>query len=342
MTPGATLGELAALGTACCWTVSSFAFTAAAKRFGSLTLNVIRMGLACALFAVAGRALLGLWLPFDAGRAAWFWLGLSGIIGFTIGDLALFRAFVLMGPRLTLLVLTLWPVLAAILGWAALGESLSALAVMGMTLTVGGVAWVILERRPPDAPPLRGGSPDPPRPEERLGLLGAEARGGSGDPPRNLGAGPPRNLQGFHASVAGVLLALVSATCQAVGVVFSKIGMAAYPNALGSTQIRALAGFVGFVVLFTLVRAWPRGMAALRNGPGMTYASIGAVFGPFLGVWLAMAAIRNAEVGVVSTIMAIVPVLIIPPAILLYHERVSPRAVIGAMVAVAGVALLFL
>jgi drug/metabolite transporter (DMT)-like permease len=242
----------------------------------------------------------GLWLPTDAGRAAWFWLGLSGIIGFTIGDLALFRAFVLMGPRLTLLVLTLWPVLAAGIGWAVLHELLSAPALAGMALVVGGVAWVILERRPPDAP------------------------------------------AGAHASVAGVLLALVSATCQAVGVVLSKIGMEGYPNALGSTQIRALAGLAGFVVLFTLLGAWPRGKAALRDGPGMAYASLGAVFGPFLGVWLAMVAIKNAEVGVASTIMATVPVLIIPPSILIYHERVSGRAVLGAVAAIAGVALLFL
>ncbi len=80
----------------------------------------------------------------------------------------------------------------------------------------------------------------------------------------------------------------------------------------------------------------------MRDGPGMTYASLGAVFGPFLGVWLAMVAIKNAEVGVASTIMATVPVLVIPPSILIYHERVSGRAVLGAVAAIAGVALLFL
>jgi drug/metabolite transporter (DMT)-like permease len=257
------------------------------------------MGMACVLFALGGWAARGLPLPSDASAHNWLWLGVSGVIGFTIGDLCLFRAFVLMGPRLALLLLTVWPVLAAVISWAVLGETLSATALLGMALTIGGVAWVILERTPTDAPP--------------------EA----------------------HVSAGGLLLALASAACQAVGIVMSKVGMAGY-DTFASTQIRALAGFGGFVVLIFLLRGWPRVVQALRNGPGMGYTSLGAVFGPFLGVWLALVAIKNAEIGVATTILAIVPIQIIPPAILIYHERVSIRAVFGAVVAVAGVALLFL
>jgi drug/metabolite transporter (DMT)-like permease len=70
--------------------------------------------------------------------------------------------------------------------------------------------------------------------------------------------------------------------------------------------------------------------------------NLGAFFGPFLGVSLSLAAIQYTETGVASTIMSIVPVLIIPPAVLIFKEKVSLRAVLGAALAVAGVALLFL
>jgi drug/metabolite transporter (DMT)-like permease len=74
----------------------------------------------------------------------------------------------------------------------------------------------------------------------------------------------------------------------------------------------------------------------------MTFTSIGAIFGPFLGVSFSLLAVQQTATGIASTIMSIVPVLIIPPAVLVLHERVSARALIGAIAAVAGVALLFL
>ncbi len=141
-------GELAALATAGCWTVSALAFTAAANRFGSLALNIIRLGMAFLFFIVLGWAARGLPLPTDATAHNWLWLGISGLVGFTLGDLCLFRAFVLMGPRLTMLMMSLVPMIAALTSWAALGEGMTARGIGGMALTIAGVAWVVLERRP--------------------------------------------------------------------------------------------------------------------------------------------------------------------------------------------------
>ena len=64
--------------------------------------------------------------------------------------------------------------------------------------------------------------------------------------------------------------------------------------------------------------------------------------GPALGVAFSLLAVQHTTAGVASTIMSIVPVLIIPPAILLFKERVSLREIIGAFVTVAGVTVLFL
>ena len=83
-------------------------------------------------------------------------------------------------------------------------------------------------------------------------------------------------------------------------------------------------------------------LAAACHVPAMLARNAGAVLGPFAGVAMYMVALRHAPTGVVATIIATMPVLILPLSILIYHEKVSPRAIGGAVLAVVGVALLVL
>ncbi|HSN55647.1 MAG TPA: DMT family transporter, partial [Candidatus Sulfomarinibacteraceae bacterium] len=85
-TPFPHAGELAALATACCWTVTGLAFQAAGRRVGSLPVNLIRLVMAVFLLGGFTWATRGMPLPMDAPRHAWLWLSLSGLVGFTIGD----------------------------------------------------------------------------------------------------------------------------------------------------------------------------------------------------------------------------------------------------------------
>lgn len=162
-------GELAALATAACWVVTAMSFEAAGKRIGSLAVNIIRLAIAFVFLAILGWATRGLPLPTDAGGHAWLWLSLSGLIGFTFGDLTLFRAFVLIGSRLSTLLMALVPPITTLIGWALLGEVLTLADYAGMTLTLAGVALAVLERRP-DA---NGLPAHPPRIGILLGVCGA-------------------------------------------------------------------------------------------------------------------------------------------------------------------------
>ena len=103
-------------------------------------------------------------------------------------------------------------------------------------------------------------------------------------------------------------------------------------NAFGSRDLE----------LFAIIGWWPRVLRALGDRKAMVGTTTGAVFGPFLGVSLSLVAVQHTQAGVATTIMALVPVLIIVPSVLIKKERVSPRAVFGAIVAVSGAALLFL
>lgn len=295
-------GELAALATACCWTLTALSFEQAGKRVGSLAVNLIRLSVAFFLLAAFTAVTRGRPLPTDASAHAWLWLSLSGLVGFALGDLCLFRAFVLVGARVSMLIMALVPPMTALIGGIFLHESLGSRDWVGMALTVGGVLWVALERR----------------------------EGAAAD-------ATPRTR---HVA-SGLLLAFGAALGQAAGLILSKYGMGTY-NAFAAAQIRVLAGAVAFAVIFTIFRRWGWAAAAVRHRTAMAFTSVGAVFGPFLGVSFSLLAVQHTATGIASTIMSIVPVLIIPPAILVFHEKVSARAIFGAVLAVAGVALLFL
>ena len=140
------IGEIAGLGTSVCWTFTSILFTIASQRIGSLVVNRARLLLAVIFLLITHFAILGEWLPLQAGATRWFWLGLSGVIGLTLGDLFLFQSFVWIGPRRAMLLMSLAPIMGALVAWLALGETLSLLEMVAVGLTVGGVGWVVLEK----------------------------------------------------------------------------------------------------------------------------------------------------------------------------------------------------
>lgn len=142
-------------------------------------------------------------------------------------------------------------------------------------------------------------------------------------------------------SLKGLLFAFFGALGQALGLVISKLGMKDY-DPFAATQIRIIAGIFGFVILVTLMKRWPGVISALKHKQGMMGISIGSFFGPFLGVSFSLLAIKHTQTGIASTIMALVPILIIPPAVLIYKQRITVVEIIGVCISFSGVALLFI
>jgi drug/metabolite transporter (DMT)-like permease len=139
----------------------------------------------------------------------------------------------------------------------------------------------------------------------------------------------------------GLLYAFGGALGQALGIVFSKYGMQQY-NPFAATQIRIIMGILGFIVLITLAGKWRSVHAALSNRKAMLPITIGSFFGPFLGVSFSLLAIQHTSTGIASTIMALVPIFIIPPSIWLFKHKVTIREIIGTIISLSGVALFFL
>ncbi len=298
-------GEIAGILTAVFWTFTSLAFESAGKKVGSLAVNLIRLVIAFFFIGIYSWIVRGFFFPTDATMFQWKWLAFSGVVGFVIGDLFLFQAFVIVGARISMLMMALAPPFTALIGWFILGEVMSVMNLLGMSITLTGIVLVILKRER----------------VEKNGLIINKLKSGY--------------------SVQGILLALGGALGQATGLVISKKGMGSY-DAFSATQIRVLTGIIGFSILFIFMKRWPRVWAALRNRSAMKRITFGAFFGPFLGVSFSLLAVQNTQAGIAATLMAISPVLIIPPAILLFGEKVNWKEVLGAVITVGGVALFFL
>ena len=294
------IGEWAAAGTALLWTLSSLAWTSAGRHIGATAVSFIRLLLTLPMLMAYAWIVRGLPLPTDADAATWWTLGLSGLLGFFAADLCLFRSFLLIGPRLALLIQALTPPLAAFTSWLFLNERLDARHWLGMAVTLSGIVWVVLER------PERGH-------HEHTGR---------------------RLRQGIALSVAAALAA-------AFGIVLSRKGIGQY-DAVAATTLRVLCAMPGYVVLLTVMGRWGRVGRSMLNRRAMGIMTFGAFVGPCVGAVLYMVAVRHCHVGVVATIINTMPVLILPFSIFLYREKVSPRAAGGAVLALAGVALLVL
>ena len=292
-------GEFAALLTAIFWTITALSFEIAAKKVGTYSLNIIRLGFAFVLLAAFSYINRGLVLPIDASLHAWIWLSLSGIIGFVLGDMFLFASFAMIGARISMLIMTLVPPIAAIMSWFLLGETMGLKALSGMFLVVGGISISIWSRE------NRG---------EKMKL---------------------------NYPIKGILFAVLGAIGQAGGLILSKFGMIDY-DPFAATQIRIIAGFFGFAIIITILKRWKFVKATFSNKKAMTGISIGSFFGPCLGVSFSLIAIQYTNAGIAATLMAIVPILIIPPAILLFKQKVSFKEVIGALICVGGVVLFFI
>ena len=268
----------------------------------TLIVNRTRLLIATFFLAVA-HLLFRIPLPLSAEPFRYFWLALSGIIGLALGDAFLFQAFVWIGPRLSMLMMSLAPVIAVLMSWALLGEILTSSQLFGIFLTISGVAWVVMDRR------------------GRQGSI------------------PITNRNYF----LGILFGLGAAFGQAAGLVTAKFGLVGNFPALSGTLIRMVAAALVIWMLTLLQGQAKHTFATLSSQPrSLAYITAGAFFGPTLGVTLSLVAIQLIPVGIASTLTSLPPVLLIPVSYFVFGERIGWQAVLGTLVAIAGVAVLFL
>jgi drug/metabolite transporter (DMT)-like permease len=291
---------MAALATALLWTFSALAWTSAGRQIGSLAVNFNRLVISFVMLSIYCQVQLGSWLPPNADRNTWITLLLSGVLGFFLADLCSFKALLIIGPRLTLLLLATMPPLTAIFASIYLHDKMKLIHWAAMAVTLAGVVWVVLEQ-----------------PES------------------------PKETHHRKDFAWGVFLALAASALGAMGSVLSKQGIGTY-DAYAATLIRIIGGIICFIPVLTFSGRWWQIGRSMLQGRTMAILTFGSVVGPVVGVALSLEALRRCHAGVAMTIVNTMPVMILPLVIIFYKEKVSPRAAIGAVISVLGVAMLML
>lgn len=140
------IGEFSALLTAFFWTFTALSFTSASHKIGSLAVNFWRLIIGIIFISSYTYFFVGTVFPTSVSLNAWFWLSISGFIGIFLGDLFLFKSFNITGPRVSLLIMSISPPIAASLSWMMFGDKLSFYSVLGMLITTIGIILVIFKK----------------------------------------------------------------------------------------------------------------------------------------------------------------------------------------------------
>ena len=292
------LGEIAGLTTALCWSLTAIVFTAASKRIGSLQVNLYRLPMALILLFISYFLIDG---KFEIVGSNLSWLLASGIVGLAIGDSFLFEAMVLIGARLSMILMALAPPMTAVLAYFFLGETVGLVGILGIIITIGGVSWVV-----------------------------GESRSDSN--------GVPHKISWF-----GIICGLLGALFQAIGLILAKKGLSTEVSPLLATLIRMSGATVVMWSVTLFLKKVKNPISLFKADPiALKQMLLAVVFGPVLGVTLSLVAIKYTETGIAATLIATVPVVMIPFLIVIEKEWPTWRAVLGALVTVTGIAVLFL
>ena len=301
------IGELISIGVAFSWTATALLSEFGSKRLGNLTLNVLRMALALGFSVILFWYVTGQPLPPVGSMEACGWMLLSGLVGYVIGDFCLFQCYIIIGSRYGQLFMTLAPLAAALMAWIALGQQMAPMSIIAMLVTLIGIGISV------------------------------------------LGRGEHHKVS-LKLPLNGVLFAVGAALCQGIGLVLSKIGMDHYETGtmpdwlipFSANFLRCIAGIIGFSILLYFREGFKPFREALHDRKGMTVATATTIFGPFVGVGFSLMAVQYTSAGIASTLMALTPIIIILPSYWLFRQRITWRAVLGAIISVLGVSLFFL
>jgi drug/metabolite transporter (DMT)-like permease len=315
------LGELASLATAFLWACCSLLFTLGSKRIGATVVNTTRLIFALLFISTFHFYQFGRVIPWETEPWRWGWLGVSSILGLVIGDGALFFAFMRIGPQLSMLVMTLVPVICTFFAWLMFGESIRPLEYVGIGVTVLAIGWVVSEQR------------TAPNQEEEADNTAVEGEA------QTNGLDQAAERKNFW---IGIGLAFVGVLGQTANVIMTKVALEGDYSELSATLCRVLVAVVCLVLWTVLTGNLLATLRKYKDVRALCYVASGAFVGPFLGIWFSYIAIENTRVGIATTIMATPPLLLLPLGAIFLSDRVTIRAFVGTVLAIVGVSILFL
>ncbi|MBX7206074.1 MAG: DMT family transporter [Bacteroidia bacterium] len=301
-------GLIAAFITVLSWACGTLAFTNASRLLSAGLLNKFRLMLALfslTIIASVADAKNPAELITSPSLQNWLWLGLSGLVGLSIGDYFIFVALRIMGARRGSLFSTISPAASLLTGYFILGESINLIGIGGMLITTYGIFTILNHQSEKE-----------------------EVK---------------QDKQGSYTK--GILMGIASAVCQGFGLVLAKKGMMQDGiqtiSSIDAAWIRMLFGFGSLFLIDILRQRDVRFvLPLLKDKQALKYTLLGTLFGPVIGVSLSLYAASHVEVSLAQTILSLTPVMVLPLAALIYHTKITLHMWLGVLIAIMGVVVL--
>ena len=298
-------GILAAFGTLACWTIGTFAFTLASQRSNPASVNRVRLVLASVLLAIVSVLIFD--VPFQlliSGPSInqWFWLGLSGIVGLTLGDYFAFTAYRILGSSKTSLFSTFAPVAALLLGMVMLNETINTPGLIGMMVSTAGIIWFVQANRKE-----------------------AEAHHDE-----------KHVLKGVTFAILGAVGQGLGLVCAKKG-----LSADAFIHPVHATWIRMTIGaLAAYSTVLFRINIWQEAKEVTASSDKVKPLLIGTTFGPVIGVSLSLLAATQLPVGIAQTIFSLLPITVMIAAVVLGKEKVKANALLATAICLCGVLIL--
>jgi len=320
------LGVSLSLLTAGCWAHNSIVYSLAGKRVSSETTTHIRLWVALPLILITHTIFFSTPFPLLNDMSAYIYLAISGFVGFFLADLFIFKGFVEYGPKNTMVILTISPILSAVIAYFALGELITIMHLLAIIVTLTGINLVIREERKAAKELFPKGFPLSSKVAQKQSKVNGRER-----------------IRNLITEYRLLIPPLLGALGQAIGVVFAKKGMLIEDvHPISANTIRLIAGFIGIVGYFMIQKRVASDFRKMKDLKALFYISFGAFVGPIIGIVAALYAVKYAPVAIVSTIMQSTPVILVPVEMIIFKRKVSFLSFIGTLIAVGGIAMMFL
>lgn len=291
---------LLALLAAVLFAASAVCGQSLSRQLGGVTANACRITLAC---TILGLITWG-FFPGQIHSATFRWFLLSGVLGFGLGDVALYLAYPLLGARTAVMVnLCLATLVGALADWMFLGTHLAPKEIAAAALTLTGVVLAMHKRDEPFS--------------WNVGLV------------LTLFAG---TCQGF-----GLMLSrLAQGIADQQGL--EHYGpVQAFQRTIGGVVI----GWIALAILRSSLKGRMLIPAEART-PQLPYWILGAsFFGPVAGVSAMQVALQRVDSSaIVSAITSTAPLMLLPISRYIDREAPTKQAILGSFLAVGGVVML--
>ncbi len=289
-------GELAALLAAMLWTFSAMLW--GDIRLSALAMNTCKncLGLLFLLLHWLVAASIAGSFHFTTSISAWGWISLSGLAGLVIGDTLYFRSLQILGARRSFIVACVSPLFATILGYQFLNQQLGWTVVLGISLTMTGIIAVVADRR---------GHAEAP------GLVPGKF-------------------------VAGVACGIGGAFCQAVGGLFSSLGLQDC-NPLEATVIRLLIAAVLTLTMFLSQSKLRTTFTALFRAEDLKKLLAATTLGTWLGIWMCQVAYGGDNLAIAQTLLSTCPLFAIPVVWIVHGHKATWLALFSTLIALIGI-----